>query len=96
MVTLTQPASETVLACRYCGHSEALIRHGRNRGGNPRLRCRACNKTFCLNPGTTAHSEEFKQQVLAACHERSSMRGVCRIFKISRNTLAAWLEKKSD
>ncbi len=95
MVTLTIPALETLVACRYCGQSEAVIRHGRNRGGNPRYRCLTCNRTFCRNPGTTAHSEAFKQQVLAAYHERSSMRGVCRIFHISRNTLSAWLGEKS-
>ncbi len=35
----------------------------------------------------------FRQQVLAAFHERCSLRGVCRIFGISRQTLMTWLKK---
>lgn len=45
---------------------------------------------------STAHPKEFKQLVLAAFHDRASRRGVCRAFGVSRNTLAAWLEKKVD
>ena len=95
MVTLVTPASEQTITCPHCKDVDSIVRHGRTRGGNQRFRCRACGKTFCLNPGTTAHPDAFKQHVLAACHERASLRGVCRVFGISRNTLADWLEKKS-
>ncbi len=95
MVTLVTPASEQTIICPHCKDVDSLVRHGHTKGGNQRYRCRACSKTFCLNPGTSAHPHQFKQQVLAACHERASLRGVCRVFGISRNTLADWLEKKS-
>ena len=95
MVTLISPAQEQVIACRHCGSIDDLVRHGYTKGGNSRYRCRACKHTFCRNPGTTAHSQAFKEQVLKAYQERCSMRGVCRIFGISRTTLAHWLEKKS-
>ena len=95
MVTLVTSARERVVACRHCGCVDDIVRHGSTKGGNPRYRCRACKQTFCLNPGTTAHSEAFKEQVLQAYQERCSMRGVCRLFGISRTTLAHWIEKKS-
>ncbi len=85
--------SETV-CCVSCSSSD-IIRFGTTDGGNQRYRCRACSKTFCLNPGTRAYPAEFKEQVLKAYQERASMRGVCRIFGISRNTLIKWLGEKS-
>ncbi|MES2464224.1 MAG: hypothetical protein V4671_26980 [Armatimonadota bacterium] len=38
----------------------------------------------------------FVAQVLATYQERASMRGVARLFKISRNTLAALLKKSQN
>jgi transposase-like protein len=93
MVTLITPATKQVVCCRYCGQSQKLVRHGRTSSGNPRYRCLACNKTFCQNPGTAAHPAALKEQVLAAYQERCSMRGIARIFGISRNTLARWVKK---
>jgi transposase-like protein len=81
--------------CRHRQHCAARSYERHTKGGNQRFRCRACAKTFCLHPGTTAHPDAFQQHVLAACHERASLRGICRVFGISRNTLADWLEKKS-
>lgn len=91
MVTLT--TTETVL-CRFCGSSE-VTKAGLHRGGNQRYRCHACRRTFSPAPGTTAHSDEFKQKVFAALQEGCSQRGVCRIFGISRATLSYWLGKKA-
>lgn len=45
------------------------------------------------NAGSNAYTDAFRQQVLAAYHERCSLRGVCRIFGISRQTLVTWLKK---
>jgi transposase-like protein len=39
------------------------------------------------------NSEEQKEQILATYQERPSMRGIQRIYGVSRNTLAAWLKK---
>jgi transposase-like protein len=94
MITLTTPATETVVACPHCERPEGVVTFGSHRGGNPRYRCRDCGRTFCLNPGTTAHPPEFRAMVLRAYQERSSMRGICRTFGIGRNTLYAWLAEK--
>ena len=40
-----------------------------------------------------AHSEEVKDQVLRAYHERTSLRGLQRVFGISRQTVTKWLKK---
>ena len=94
MVTLTQPAQERLVTCPHCADVASVRRFGTHRGGNPRYHCKACNKTFCLDPGTTAHPPEFREMVLRAYQERSSMRGISRTFGISRSTLYAWLGEK--
>jgi len=40
------------------------------------------------------YTEEKKEQNIADDYERTSMRGVERVFGVSRLTLAAWLKKK--
>ncbi len=94
MVTLIQPAQETVVTCPHCLDAASVRRFGAHRGGNPRYQCTACNRTFCRHPGTTAHPPEFRERVLRAYQERASMRGICRTFGISRSTLYAWLGEK--
>lgn len=39
------------------------------------------------------YSEERKSEILRACHERSSLRGLERTFGVARQTVAAWLKK---
>lgn len=74
-----------------------MIRFGKTSGGQSRFRCKGdgCGRTFCTSTGAPrGASDEFKEQVIAAYQERSSMRGIARTFKISRNTLAKWLREK--
>ena len=94
MITLVKAVEETVVACPYCGDTDSIRSAGKHRGGNRRYACRACTKTFCLNPGTNAHPPEFRAMVLRAYQERSSMRGISRTFGISRSTLYEWLGEK--
>lgn len=79
--------------CRYCS-GQRLIGFGTTEGGKPRFRCHDCQRTFCLNSHTSRLSDPaFVSQVLAAYHERMSMRGVARVFKMSRTTLSELLKK---
>jgi transposase-like protein len=89
-----------IRSCPSC-QGENIIRFGHTAIGNPRLRCRDCKKTFCQKPDARAHSDTLKEQVLAALQERCSQRGVCRIFGVSRATVArfasmqrCWLREK--
>jgi transposase-like protein len=81
-----------VVVCRFC-ESENVIRHGRTRSGHQRYRCHGCQRTFQEDPGSAAHPEALQKQVLAAYQERVSLRGISRLFGLSRNTVKAWLKK---
>jgi len=86
--------TQTVL-CSHCG-SPRLTRDGKAPNGKQKYLCHGCGRRSRQNPGTRAYPDELRTQVLAAYHERCSQRGVCRIFGISRETLAAWLKKSRD
>lgn len=86
MVTFT-------LTCQRCG-SQNLIRHGKAPNGKQKYRCKDCGRNSRQDPASRAHAPVFRERVLAAYHERSSQRGVCRIFGISRQTLVTWLTQK--
>jgi transposase-like protein len=77
--------------CRKC-ESEDLVRNGRTAAGKQKFKCKACGATGTLEL-TPKYSEEKKEQILAAYHERASQRGIQRVFGVSRPTLAAWLKK---
>ena len=85
------------LRCPDCD-SARIIRHGTSPQGGRRVqrfRCRECARTF-LRPDQrhVGYDAAFKETVLRAYRERSSMRGIARIFGISRNTLVARLREK--
>lgn len=82
------------LACPACA-SHKTNRFG-HQNGRQRFICRACQKTWRENPGTTAIAPERKARILAAYHERMSLRGLSRVFGVSRNTLSAWLKKSRE
>jgi len=81
-----------ILLCRHC-QSRNVIKHGRDRRDVQRFRCRDCRRTFQKPADDRGYTPAFRAQVLAAYHERASMRGVSRVFGISRLTLADWLKK---
>jgi len=81
--------------CAHCG-SEHLVSNGHASNGKLRYQCRACKKYGRQNPGSAAYDEATKAVILAAYQERTSIRGLRRIFGISRNTVAAWLKKSPN
>ncbi|MCP4709967.1 MAG: IS1 family transposase [Planctomycetes bacterium] len=87
--------SETVVySCRRCG-SENIVKNGTNACGNQQYWCKDCNAHLVLNP-TVRYTQERKDEIIAAYKERPSMRGISRIFGVSRDTLADWLKKSSE
>ncbi len=81
-----------LLLCRHC-HSQNVIKHGRDKRGIQRFRCHDCRRTFHKAEDDRSYTADFRAQVLAAYQERASMRGIARVFGISRLTLAEWLKK---
>jgi transposase-like protein len=83
------------ICCRHCGSAQ-VIRHGYTAKGKQRYKCRACSRSFLPNPGTNSYSAQAKEQILRAYHERTSLRGVTRIFGVSRQTVSSWLKKSQS
>ena len=81
------------IRCPDCD-SPSVIRHGTTAQATQRFRCKDCKHTFINPADQRGYSQAFKEQVLAAYQERASMRGIARVFQISRNTLTTWLKQK--
>ena len=84
------------VSCYHCGSID-LIRFG-SQNGRQRYKCHGCGKTSRENKGSNAYPEKRKAEILAAYHERGSMRAMTRIFifsyfGVNRNTVLAWLKK---
>jgi transposase-like protein len=86
--------SSTHPICRHCS-SEDLIRYGIAANGKQEYRCRTCGRQSRENPSAPGYEDARKEEILRAYEERSSIRGIERIFGISRNTLSVWLKKSS-
>jgi len=79
------------ISCYHCGGVN-LIRFG-FQNGRQRYKCHDCGKTSRQNKGSNAYPEERKAEILAAYHERGSLRAMKRIFGVNPNTVMAWLKK---
>jgi len=80
------------MQCVQCG-SEDVIKRGKTSNGKQRFGCKACGVTFWENPQSNAYDEARKEVILRAYHERPSLRGLTRIFGVSRQTVTTWLRK---
>ena len=80
------------MRCCHCG-SKTVVLDGHAPNGKQRYRYRGCERRSRENLGSACHSEEVKEQVLRAYQERTSLRGLQRIFGVSRQTITKWLKK---
>src|SRR5215207_5785045 len=92
---MTEVETIQISNCRHCNSSNT-IRHGYTRKGKQRYRCRACGRSFVRNPDSAACDPARKEEILRAYHERTSLRGLSRIFGVSRNTVTRWLKKSPE
>ena len=79
--------------CPECG-SDDIVRNGTDYKGDQKFHCHDCNAYRTLEP-RGRYSEEIKNLLLRAYQERASMRGVERIFGVTRQTLARWMVEKA-
>src|ERR1700750_3224973 len=80
-----------IFHCPKC-NSTNVVKNGKNRAGSQQFLCRDCKKSAVMYPHNR-RSEADKEQILAAYHERPSMRGIARIFHVGRGTLKEMLKK---
>ncbi len=90
----SRPMVAIHLTCRHCG-SENIVRNGPTTNGKQRFPCRDCGKHSRQDPQPNGYTEEEREEILRAYHERGSLRGLRRTFGVSRNTVSGWLEKGS-
>jgi len=81
--------------CYHCG-SERTRKHGKTGNGKQRYHCRECGRSFREQPEGLGYTDAAKAQILRAYQKRASLRGLTRIFGVSRNTVSKWLKKSPD
>ena len=79
--------------CRQC-QSTNVVKNGKNACGNQQYHCKDCGAYGVMDPEENGYSEKEKERILRAYRERGSLRGVERIFGVSRGTILRWLKKR--
>ena len=69
-----------------------VVKNGKNRAGSQQFLCKECKKSAVMYPHNR-RTDADKERILAAYHERPSMRGIARMFQIGRGTLKELLKK---
>ena len=58
--------------------------------GVQRAKCVECERTCILQPRGAGYAKPFKAQVLAACQDRMSIRGIQQTFGVCYETVLRW------
>ena len=80
--------------CRVC-QSANIVRNGTNKCGNPQYHCKDCGAYRVLEP-KHKYTEDKRGTILRSYKERSSLRGLERIFYVSRQTVSNWIKEISQ
>ena len=80
--------------CPKCG-SEKLVRNGHDYKGAQKYYCKNCDSYGTLN-AQHGYNERTRAQVKRAVLERISLRGIERLFGVSRRTVAHWIAGWAD
>ena len=78
---------------QHCPNCESpdIIRNGTDYKGDQKYHCHQCGGYGTLNP-KARYSQKEQAQVLKAYQERTSMRGIRRIFGVVPPTLLRWIK----
>jgi insertion element IS1 protein InsB len=76
--------------CPKCG-SETVVRNGHDYKGDPKYHCKSCARYGTLHT-QRGYAERLRTQVKRAVLERISLRGIERLFGLSRRPVAAWMK----
>ncbi len=80
--------------CTKC-YSINIVKNGTDYKSKQKFHCLECNAYGTLEPQSRSYSNRIKEFVLRVYRERTSMRGVERVFGIARQTLARWIIGKA-
>ncbi|MCY7351191.1 MAG: hypothetical protein LH606_11060 [Cytophagaceae bacterium] len=69
--------------CPHC-QSSNIVKNGKTRHHNQRVKCHDCGKTRALNPKKEPLDWQTMERSL---RERLSLRGIARVFKVSLETV---------
>jgi transposase-like protein len=83
------------LRCPSCASTD-LVRNGRAPNGKQRYLCRSCRRSFRDDPQARGYSAEERQRILDTYEERASLRGLTRIFGVSRTTVLKWIREEAE
>jgi len=76
--------------CRKCG-SDNLVRNGHDYKGDQKYHCKSCGRYGTLQAQPPGYGAVTRAQVKRAVLERISLRGIERLFGLSRHTVAEWI-----
>lgn len=79
--------------CKKCD-SENIVKNGYNAVKNPKYKCKDCGFGGVFK--SKRPSEELKEQIIKASQERSSARGLGRIYGLSHPTILKYIKKKQN
>ena len=77
--------------CTKC-NSENIMKNGHSKNGKQQYACKDCGAHRILEYEKD-YNEERKAEILRAYQERTSLRGLTRIFHVARQTVSGWLKK---
>ena len=78
--------------CKKCS-STNIVKNGSNSSGNPKYKCKDCGFGGVFTSKRKTEAE--KAIILKAAQERSSSRGLARVFGVSHQTILNWIKKKA-
>lgn len=78
--------------CPVCD-SKNITKNGTTDSGKQKIHCMDCNAYRVLD--SSRYTEEQKEEILKTYKERSSLRGLKRIYGVDPATVTSWIKKKS-
>jgi len=82
-------------SCKKCGGLE-VVKNGHNKCGTQRYKCKYCNSVFVwkYNKKEKLPKHREKKKILACYEEGMGIRALCRVFKVSSDTISKWLKSE--
>lgn len=79
--------------CPDCGAAR-WKKNGLTHSGKQNHKCLECGRQFVLNPQQKRISEDDRETIRGLLNERISLRGICRVMKVSMDWLLDFVDKE--